>query len=71
MAAIYFGAQYLERHITILDHGKTKDGLVSINPEDILEVKMFSELNKTEQLAYLKINIELILKQCKVKLIEN
>ena len=54
LAAIYFGAQYLERHITILDHGKTKDGLVSINPEDILEVKMFSELNKTEQLAYLK-----------------
>ena len=54
LAAIYFGAQYLERHITILDHEKTKDGLVSIKPEDILEIKMFSKLNKTDQLSYLK-----------------
>ena len=64
LAAIYFGAQYIERHITILDHGKTKDGLVSITPEDILEIKKFSELNKLEQLAYLKqrykINIKMV-----------
>jgi sialic acid synthase SpsE len=64
LSAIYFGARYLERHITILDHNKTRDGLVSIKPEDILEIKMFSELSKTEQLAYLKdkyrINIKTI-----------
>ena len=72
LAAVYFGAQYLERHITILDHKKTKDGLVSINPEDILEVKMFSELNKSEQLAYLKdkykINIKTVLGKANRKL---
>ena len=35
MAAIYYGAKIIERHIRILDVSKTKDGPVSIEPEDI------------------------------------
>jgi sialic acid synthase SpsE len=64
LSAILFGAKYIERHVTILEHKATKDGLVSINPEDIYEIKMFSKLNKSAQLEYLKkkfkINIKLV-----------
>ncbi len=52
--AIYFGAQLIERHITILPKTNTKDGKVSILPEDISEIKEFSRLKKDEQKAYLK-----------------
>lgn len=52
--SIYFGAQLIERHITILPKEKSKDGKVSILPEDILEIKNFSVLKKNEQRDYLK-----------------
>ena len=51
--SIYFGAQLIERHITILPKDITKDGKVSISPEDILEIKEFSKLKKEEQKVYL------------------
>ncbi len=54
LMAIFFGAKYIERHITILDKDKTKDGKVSIRPEDIKIIKDFSKLSKNEQLKYLK-----------------
>lgn len=52
-AAIYFGANIIERHITILDKGLTKDGPVSIIPEDIARIKQFSKLSKYDQRKYL------------------
>ena len=52
--AIYCGAEFIERHVTILDKDKTKDGKVSIKPEDIKILKNFSKLNKNNQLLYLK-----------------
>ena len=50
LAAIYMGAKFVERHITILDKEKTKDGKVSIKPEDIKILKNFSNLKKKDQL---------------------
>ena len=38
-AAIYYGAEIIERHMTILDSNLTKDGPVSINPKDIVVLK--------------------------------
>jgi len=51
--AIYFGAKMIERHITILNKDKTKDGKVSINPNDIGELIEFNALSKNDQLYYL------------------
>ena len=59
LAAIYMGAKFVERHITILDKEKTKDGKVSIKPEDIKILKNFSNLKKKDQLRYLRENFEL------------
>ena len=58
MMAVYLGAEYIERHITILDKDKTKDGKVSIQPEDIRKIKTFSSLSKSKQLNFLKKNFE-------------
>ncbi len=63
MAAIYFGAKYIERHITILDHHKTKDGVVSIQPEDIKQIKYFAKLGKSEMKQYLTQNFNVNFKQ--------
>ena len=52
-AAIIFGASYLERHVTILDHDKTKDGIVSIRPKDIKEITDFQFLSRKDQILYL------------------
>ena len=65
MAAIYFGANFIERHITILNSNKTKDGVVSINPEDIAEVKNFAKLKRNEMLSYLKDKFKINLNQVK------
>ncbi len=54
MAAIYFGAKIIERHIRILDIQDTKDGPVSIQPKDIGEIIKFSKLVKNDQRDYLK-----------------
>ncbi len=58
MAAIYMGAEYIERHITILDKEKTRDGKVSIKPQDIQILKNFSKLTKKKQLDFLNKNFE-------------
>ena len=52
--AIFFGAEVIERHMTILDENKTKDGKVSITPEDINEIVKFSKLSKSDMSIYLK-----------------
>lgn len=56
LLAIFLGAKYIERHITILDKTQTKDGKVSIEPHDIRELKNFSKLSLIEKKKYLNCN---------------
>jgi N,N'-diacetyllegionaminate synthase len=53
LASIYFGASVVERHLTILPEDQTKDGKVSIRPDHIKEIKLFSALSKKDQESYL------------------
>lgn len=50
MVAIYIGAKCIERHFTILPKDNTRDGKVSVNPEELIELLNFSKLNKEQQL---------------------
>ncbi|MHB1275049.1 MAG: N-acetylneuraminate synthase family protein [Candidatus Humimicrobiaceae bacterium] len=56
-AAIYLGADVIERHFTILPAESTKDGKVSIRREHVKELIDFSNLNKLEQEQYINKNI--------------
>ena len=49
--ALMLGADYIERHFTILPADKTKDGPVSINPMLLRELSDFAKLPKEEQRA--------------------
>ena len=51
-AAIMLGAEYVERHFTILDARETKDGPVSMTPELLRELSDFRNLSKEQQEAY-------------------
>lgn len=57
MVALMLGADVIERHFTILDEHETKDGLVSINPEQLRELVEFSKMEKDERELYVKKNI--------------
>lgn len=48
-AALFLGASAIERHFTILEADESKDGPVSINPEQLQELASFAELDKIEQ----------------------
>ncbi len=65
MAAIYFGAKLIERHIRILERDSSKDGLVSILPSDIKILMNFSKLSKSDQKLFLEkecgLNLKLLL----------
>jgi len=52
--AIMLGADFIERHFTILDRDKTKDGPISINPELLKELDEFRKKTNDEQLAHLE-----------------
>jgi len=54
--AILLGAKYIERHFTIFNKSKTKDGPISVTPEELMELKDFSMLNHSEQISQIKIN---------------
>ena len=47
-AAIYLGASVIERHFTILDPTATRDGIVSINPSHIQELRAFASLSSAD-----------------------
>lgn len=57
LCAIYLGADYVERHFTVLDADKTRDGVVSINSSQLSEIVKFSNLTKNDQKAYIDENI--------------
>lgn len=52
--AIWLGADYVERHFTILKHDKTKDGPISITPELLQELNEFRKLSHMEQEKIIK-----------------
>lgn len=54
--ALAMGAQVIERHFTVLGAADTKDGPVSVNPEQLRELRQFASLPAAEQLADVKNN---------------
>jgi sialic acid synthase SpsE len=54
--AILLGADYVERHFTVLERDKTKDGPVSITPNELAELSQFSKLSIIEQLEQINFN---------------
>lgn len=48
--ALGLGASCIERHFTILDDDKTKDGPVSITPKGLKELSDFNSLERKEQM---------------------
>lgn len=56
-AAIYFGAQVIERHFTILERSLTKDGPVSIDPKQLKQLVEISGMNKGDLEEYIKKNL--------------
>jgi len=57
VAAIYLGAQVIERHFTILDRTQTKDGPVSINAGQLRELVEVSRMSKSELEVYVSKNV--------------
>ena len=56
--AIYLGADVIERHFTILDPSETRDGPVSINYNQLRQLKEFSAMDMKEKEHYVKNNIQ-------------
>lgn len=54
LAAIFYGADVVERHFTILKPEETKDGPVSINPKQLKELVEFITLSKDDQKKYIE-----------------
>lgn len=62
--AINFGATIIERHFSILKPEETKDGRISINAEDLRELKKFSKMDNNDKRSYLHrlgFNIDLVM----------
>ena len=54
ISALFYEIDYLERHFTILPQDKTKDGAVSLNPEQFKKLVAFSKFSKKDLQDYLK-----------------
>lgn len=57
IVAILLGADVIERHFTILKSDETKDGSVSINPEQLQELVEFSQWPRQELEKYVKLHV--------------
>ena len=51
------GADIVEKHFTILPKDKTKDGVVSANPDQLKDISKLCKLNKTDIVDYVKENV--------------
>jgi N,N'-diacetyllegionaminate synthase len=56
--AFYLGVDCIEKHFTILDKNKTKDGPVSANPTQLKEIVELSKSNKEDIKKYIDENID-------------
>jgi len=54
LVSIYFGAKIIERHFTILPPKETKDGPVSVNPEQLKSLIDLSDLTIEDMEFYLR-----------------
>lgn len=54
VAALYLGAEVLERHFTILPEDQTRDGKVSIRKEHLAEIVTFNDLSESDKKAYIE-----------------
>ena len=61
--AIYQGIDVLERHFTILGKDETRDGKVSITPDMLSELKIFSMLSPKEQYEEIKMDTNSIVQK--------
>ena len=57
VAALYYGADVIERHFTILESDQTKDGPVSITHALLKELVGYSRMAQDELKEYIKKNI--------------
>ncbi len=53
-AALCYGADFVERHFTILKPDQTKDGPVSMNPEQLRDLVEFADLPRGEQARHVR-----------------
>lgn len=58
--ALFLGATAIERHFTILAPSDTKDGRISITPEDLKELASFAKLSIEEKVLSLNLNEKLV-----------
>jgi len=56
--AFYLGVDCIEKHFTILDKDKTKDGPVSANPNQLKEIVNLSKSNKEDIKKYIDENVD-------------
>lgn len=56
-AALLRGAEIVERHFTILPKRKTKDGPVSVNPQQLRELVRVSRMEREELGAFVRENV--------------
>lgn len=54
IAALYLGADVVERHFTIIDRGLTKDGPVSVDPVQLKELVGYARMKKSELEEYVR-----------------
>ena len=54
IVALWKGADVIERHFTILDSSQTKDGPVSINPEQLKRLVNYSKMSADELYEYVQ-----------------
>ena len=55
---LYLGVDFIEKHFTILDKDKTKDGPVSANPTQLKELTNLAKLSKDKIKNYIDQNID-------------
>ena len=55
--SLLLGADIVEKHFTILPKDKTKDGIVSANPDQLKDISKLCKLNKTDIEDYVKENV--------------
>ena len=57
VAALYYGAEVVERHFTILDEDQTKDGPVSITPALLKKLVDSSRMKPEDLKEYVETNV--------------
>ena len=56
--ALYLGAEIIEKHFTILEKDKTKDGPVSANPSQLEEIVKMAKMPRNELKQFIENNVD-------------